>query len=188
MPKDLYETYERDLLNIGKLTREAVKILHWLAFSARPLRLKELCEVIAFDEIDGHQKFDKNNRPLKPRYLLRICPSLITMDAGELPDSGDDEQNDSLTHSDDSDGEVRLAHFSVKNYLTSAEIQTSRASEFSMREPSAHPLMAEVCLTYLLQFGQHHLALPKVLREFPLTPYASRYWYHHASLIPDDAH
>ena len=144
--------------------------------------------MMAFDEVDGRQSFNKEHRPLKPRYILRICPNLISLDTGygESLESGHDEQTDAEMGLGDIDGEVRLAHFSVKTYLTSAEIKNSKASAFSVRESSAHLLMAEVCLTYLLQFNQNVFSLQKVLREFPMAPYAARYWYRHSSITSED--
>jgi hypothetical protein len=48
----LDDTYARILCNIDEeYSQDAFKILQWLAYSARPLRIKEVAEVIAV-EID----------------------------------------------------------------------------------------------------------------------------------------
>lgn len=134
LPKDLYETYERDLSGINDLVGDTFKILQWLAFSARPLQLKEVCEALAVDEVNGAYKFNPENRPQQPRDIFIICPNLISLETGPR-------YQGQGTLDDGTDDSKRLAHFSVKNYLTSKEIQSLKASRFSMKEPSAHPLI-----------------------------------------------
>jgi hypothetical protein len=142
LPKTLNATYERDLCAIDDVNvGDALKILQWLSFCARPLRLSEIGDALAVDRIDGSLTFDKNNRPQQPEDVFVICPSLITLETGP-----EDEGQDSISHTSNNwDREVSLAHFSVKDYLTSPEIRSSKAQKFSLREPSAHPLIAEIC-------------------------------------------
>jgi hypothetical protein len=50
LPPKLDETYDRILCTINKNVCEyAVRILQWLAFSTRPLRVEEIAEVVAID-------------------------------------------------------------------------------------------------------------------------------------------
>jgi hypothetical protein len=100
-------TYDHILQNIDEeYIQDALQILQWLAYSARPLRIEELVEVIAVD-IEGNPRFDPERRLPEPRDILTICSSLVTtMKATEGPyDKTTAEQ-------------VRLAHFSVKEYLS----------------------------------------------------------------------
>ena len=132
LPKTFEDTYTRILDDIGEENdKDAFKVLQWLTYSARPLRIEEVAEVTALD-IEGDPRFDPEHRLREPRDLLTICSSLVTLVASEL----------------------RLAHFSVKEYLTSERIRVSSASKFSALEISAHLSIAETCLAYLLQFDK----------------------------------
>src|ERR1700737_3999508 len=98
LPKTLDDTYARILDSIDKEDngKDAFKVLQWLAYSAQPLRIEEIVEVIAIDIKDNHL-FDPENRLPDPQDILTICSSMVTI----------------------TDSELRLAHFSVKEYLVS---------------------------------------------------------------------
>lgn len=50
LPKTLDDTYARIVLSIDEeYTQDALKVLQWLAFSARPVRIEEVAEVVAVD-------------------------------------------------------------------------------------------------------------------------------------------
>ena len=159
LPKTLDDTYARILDKIeDRNSEDAFKILQWLAYSAQPLRIEEMVEVIAID-VDGDPRFDPENRLLDPQDLLTICPSLVTMTASEL----------------------RLAHFSVKEYLVSDRVQTRyNIAQF------AHANIAQMCLTYLLHFKGPSLLTSDNLSEFPLARYAAEYWTQHARMAVND--
>jgi hypothetical protein len=74
LPKTLDDTYARILDNIDEEdnSKDAFKILQWLAYSARPLRIEEMVEVIAVG-IEGSPLFDPKNRLPEPRDILIIC-------------------------------------------------------------------------------------------------------------------
>jgi hypothetical protein len=108
----LDHTYDRILRAIDEeYSQDAFKILQWLAYSARPLRVEELVEVIAVD-IEDNPRFDPGKRLPDPLDILTICFSLITT-ANEV------EEDD---HGKAIGMEIRLAHFSVKEYLVSKRI------------------------------------------------------------------
>jgi hypothetical protein len=76
LPKDLDETYNRILQRIREEDHDyAVKALQCLAFSARPMTLEEVAEVIAFNVDTG--QFDETLDD--PRDILEICSCLITI-------------------------------------------------------------------------------------------------------------
>ncbi|KAH0541723.1 hypothetical protein FGG08_003815 [Glutinoglossum americanum] len=101
LPKTLDDTYARILEQIEEEhSQNALKVLEWLAYSARPLQLKEVAEVITVD-IEGNPRVGPERRCPEPLDIL-ICSSLVTLTTN---------------------GEVRLAHFSVKEYLASKRIQ-----------------------------------------------------------------
>src|SRR5215469_3693465 len=80
LPADLDEMYDRILTAIKEDDREyAIRILGWLAFSARPLTLGELAEVVAIDASSDFA-FDPNGVLEEPLEVLEICPSLFTIE------------------------------------------------------------------------------------------------------------
>ena len=163
LPKTLDDTYARILLNIDKqynhYYRHILKIMQWLTFSARPLQLEELAEIVAIDT-DETPRFDPERRWPEPRDILMMCSSLVTSTEGAK-------------------AFVRLAHFSVKEYLVSNRIQFGIAARYSIQEIESHGVLAKDCIAYLLQ---HHKprSLPEPLGLSPLAPYAAEYWTDHA--------
>ncbi len=75
---------------------------------------------------------------------------------------------------------VRIAHFSVQEYLESERIRHQKAAIFSLTSLTAHGEIAQICLTYLLEHGLSSSNLDQsLLEEFPLAKFAAMYWYHH---------
>ena len=187
LPKDLDSTYDRIL---GKITEEnkdhAFKILQWLAYAARPLRLVEIAEVVAIDVL-GSPRFDVERRLVDPWDVMAICPNLLTTAKKKNPWDQDLDQDDTSSLEDEK-GDiiwVRLAHFSVKEYLVSSRIQQGMASFYSIREVKANTVIAETCLAYLLQFDQPDLSSEKIFEDFPLASYAADYWHKHSRVTED---
>ena len=186
LPRTLNETYERilggiDIEHIG----DVLKILQWLLYSQRPLRLKELAEVLAID--DDLLSFRPENRLRHPTDLLRICSSLVS----HYP--FDDQ---SATPTTILDTEIRLAHSTVREYLLSRPSLTGEVNTSCLAELQAQGMMAKSCLAYLLHSKGAHCKqcvgmVVKIDEEskcvdedFPFRTYAARYWLTHA--IPTD--
>jgi hypothetical protein len=170
LPKTLDATYARILYNIDEeYSKYALRILQWLVCSARPLQIEELVDVIAVDT-EGDPRFDAYNRLKEPRDILTICSSLVTISAETTEGS----------HSKITEMEVRLAHFSVKEYLVSERIQRGKAARYSIREIHANVSIAEICLAYLLQFDNPDSLTSQTIKEYPLARYAAEYWTQHA--------
>lgn len=75
------DTYERILCNIDENHAEdALKVLQWLAFSARPLELQEVAEATAIT-LDDLPRFDPEDRLRHPTDILAVCSSLISVSA-----------------------------------------------------------------------------------------------------------
>ena len=84
LPKLLDETYDCILKNINQATRSyARRLLQCLTVAARPLRLEELAEVLAFDFDDAPGGIPTLNvdwrREDQERAVLSMCSSLITI-------------------------------------------------------------------------------------------------------------
>lgn len=78
---------------------------------------------------------------------------------------------------------VRLAHFTVKEYLVSDRIKESDAKQFSFTEADAHLHIARCCLSYDL--GRRAGNLWTEDDGLPLRSYA-RKWTWHLELVPCD--
>ena len=73
------DTYERILCNIDQdHAEDALKVLQWLAFSARPLGAQEVAEATAIT-LDDSPTFDPRDRLRHPTDILGICSSLISV-------------------------------------------------------------------------------------------------------------
>ena len=163
LPKTLDETYDRILGSIEEDYRSAAHAaLQWLAFSARPLSLEQIIEVVAVQQSGGKNFVE--DRLTDPKDILRICSSLVT-----LPEDSRSSSN-----------VIYLAHFSVKEYLTSTRILGASAPAFAISEIPANKIITEICLSYLSYFDKPN-SLPKERRRtYPLLEYAAEYWYKHA--------
>lgn len=176
LPPTLDQTYERILSAISEEdSKYAIRILQWVTFSARPLSVDELAEVIAID-IDQNPVFDRDEALEDPLEILNICSSLITITVDER-----DVFQSSPRHV------VALAHYSVKEYLVSDRILKGDAAQYGMQDDRCHDAIASGCLGYLLQFQQPELALNNHHEIFKLALYSAEFWISHAEKIGDRA-
>ena len=178
LPKTLDDTYARILCNIDdEYQQYALHILQWLAFSMRPLHLKEIAEVIAID-INDHPKFDPQRRLPDPEDVVEICSSLIT-----VTDSVSDDDDFNHLYSESYGAYLVLAHFSVKEYLTSDIIRQGKAVRFNLDEFDCHVTLTKDCLAYLFHFDELSSLTSDVFAEYPLAQYAAMYLPEHARVV-----
>ena len=176
LPRTLNDTYARILCGMDAEYRQyALHLLQWLAFSEQPLRLEELAEVLAID-VNNTPKFDPQRRLADPHDIVEICSSLITVTSSqEYMGFGPSGLHPKAI--------VTLAHFSVKEYLTSESIIQGQATEFSFQELDCHVSLANDCLAYL-----HHFDVAitdseeEVSAEYPLLRYAVTHLTKHARM------
>ncbi|KAF8514298.1 hypothetical protein JB92DRAFT_2677115, partial [Gautieria morchelliformis] len=193
LPKTLNETYDRILAAIDEDDKQnALSLLQWLAFSFNTLSLDQAVEVIATDpDAIDEPLFDQSRRFQDPQDILAICSSLVTITFWE--DSSNSDHNDNSILSTEA-GEIRLAHFSVREYLISEHLRRSTAmlSCYYFNEKLAHVFIAKTCLAYLLQFDQDNGVNWNTTRFYPLSHYATNNWMKHAGWDPtgnsDDLH
>src|ERR1700733_3621641 len=166
LPESLDETYERVLREIKKPNRNhARRLLQCLVVAIRPLQVEELAEVLAID-FDDAEEIPKLNPSWRwedqERALLTSCSSLIT-----IVDTGYSRV-------------VQFSHFSVKEYLTSARLATSTqdVSRYHIALEPAHTILAQACVSVLLQVGDHDER--DSVKNAPLAGYAAKYWVGHA--------
>lgn len=167
LPKTLNDTYERILCSIeGGYSKDALKVFQWLAFSAEPLAIDEVAEVIGID-IDENPRFDPDRKLSEPHDILTICSSMVVIyKAGERE-------------------ELKLSHFSVKEYLISNSIRNGPASQYGISEKSANASIAEAALAYLMQFDKPDSVTLQTFQSSPLSRYAARYWMQHAHVVAE---
>ena len=168
----------------------AFKILQWLAYSFSPLTWKQLAEIVAIDAT-GDLGLDPDSRLTEMLNTLTICASLITVDDIEASQV---EHSDVV--SDPSErldkAIVRLAHFSVKEYLVSTRIQEGPAKRYSMQEEATHQSISNDCISYILvlepwpdnSYDYTHLSSisSEVFNVYPLAWYAVHWWHQHAKV------
>lgn len=131
-------------------------------FSKRPLTVKKLAEASVID-VDSGKPFDSAERLFEPASIISILSGLVSVTNGFAEYS-----------------EVRLAHFSVEEYLVSERLSTGRASKFHLSfSPSTHRILA-ACLYYLQSADVHSESGTHFGTESPLLLYASKFWPAHA--------
>ncbi len=168
LPDTLDETYARILNAIPPGHKQkAIRILQFLAFSERPLRIEEAIEAIAVDP-KSHPRFDARNRMPEPKEISRYCSSLVVVVRRSISES------DQIMVT-----ELQLSHFSVKEYLTSNRLENDLTPSF--QEISAKASIATICLAYLLQLDGK-LPVLDIRENFPLAQYCARYWMSHAAV------
>lgn len=164
----LDETYARILNAVPSRHKQmAIRILQFLAFFERPLRIEEVVEVIAVDP-KGDPRFDSRSRMPEPKEILRYCSSLMAVERRRTSEYG----QTMVT-------ELQLSYFSVKEYLTSNRLEKDLMPSF--QEISAKASIATICLAYLLQLDGK-LPVLEIRKNFPLAQYCARYWMSHAAV------
>lgn len=108
----------------------------------------EVAEIIAIDA-GKEPRFNPENRFFDSKEILLICSSLVSVFTGKLGtviqwDARGDE--DVLC--------IKLAHFSVKEYLISVDIRNSPANMYAISSQIANTSIAESCLALLLHFDK----------------------------------
>ncbi|KAK3361270.1 ankyrin repeat-containing domain protein [Lasiosphaeria ovina] len=192
MPETLDQTYDRILQTVPTLHSPFVQsALHWLAFSGRPLQLRELAEAAvvnpkeeAFDP-DLSRLFDEN-------MILELCGSLVTQSTIEfVPTFTNDWLAEKLSvelghrvatlpsYVDRNFVVVSLAHFSVKEYILSPRLGRGALAAYLTSERLANSFIAKTCLLYLLSYNSGEVAAKLDFDSWPLLEYAARQWIPH---------
>ncbi|EAT85426.2 hypothetical protein SNOG_06775 [Parastagonospora nodorum SN15] len=121
LPRTLDQTYDRILFTISEEYSEyAMRILQWLTFSARPLSVEEMAEVVAID-VARDPAFDRDEVLEDPLEVLNICSSLVTITRSEADGTSRPAQQI-----------IALAHYSVQEYLVSDRIKQGSAKQYNV--------------------------------------------------------
>jgi ankyrin repeat protein len=159
--------HERSLEEIDEQNWEyAHRLFQCVAAASRPLFVHELAEFLAFDfEAGSTPTFLADWRPEDPGHtVLSVCSSLLAV---IKPRGGSPV--------------VQFAHFSVKEYLTSARLAKAKdsISRFHVSTmTAAHTVVVQACLGVLLHLDE--TVTKDSLENFPLAEYAAKHWVYHA--------
>ena len=167
LPESLDDTYERLMTNITRANQaHAYRMLQCLTVAIRPLTVAELAELLAFDFDVAEGEMPK----LKPNWrwedheqaILSTCSSLVTV----VPNNGSPV--------------VQFSHFSVKEFLMSDRLATSRRdiSQYHISLDDAHTLLTRASLAVLLRDPDVNTHSDGA----PLAKYAAGYWVTHAQV------
>ena len=176
LPQTLERTYERilkdqDAFNPPQKHKTTRKVLLWLVATARPLALQEVNDAVS----------EGVSRRKDLQGIIRLCGPLVRL----VSQGASDHQ------------QVSLAHFSLKEYLTSGKVLDSPSSEihkYNVNLSDAHLHIAKVSLSYissqeLREVFNHKDDLGVIRDEFKLLDYAVLYGGTHLRPLPeaDDA-
>jgi ankyrin repeat protein len=140
LPESLDGTYERVMMEIKRANQShAYRMLQCLTVANRPLSVAELAEILAFDFDEVKGGIPKLNSKWRwedyEQAVLSTCSSLVTV----VPNDGSPV--------------VQFSHFSVKEFLMSDRLATSRRdiSQYHISLLDAHTLLAQASLAVLLR-------------------------------------
>ena len=166
LPETLDETYELTLQGIKKANWIfAHRMFQFVSVASRPLRVKELAELLAFDfEAEPIPKFHEDWRLEDPvDAVLSTCSTLLTIV---------DDQDSSV---------IQFSHISVKEFLTSTRFAESTdiiSRRYHVSMTPAHTIAARACLGILLHLDKDVTRVN--LKDYPLAEYAAEHWPDHA--------
>ena len=167
VPESLDGTYERILREITKPNRgHAHRLMQCLVAAVRPLRVKELAEVLAFDfNVEGIPKLNPGWRWVDhEEAVMSACSSLVM-----IVKDGDSRV-------------VQFSHFSVKEFLTANRLADPirDVSRYHIQLEAAHTILAQSCFGVLLRLDDS-IDRDKI-ENFPLARYAAEHWATHAQV------
>ncbi|KAL9038976.1 MAG: hypothetical protein Q9214_005064 [Letrouitia sp. 1 TL-2023] len=176
-PKDLDSTYARILCNIHELhKKDALTILLRLTISMRPLTIMEVAEATAIN-LEYSPRFDEVTKMDVYKYEYEDDGDVGDEDKDKDDNNDEDEMEDKWEYARNTGEIIRLAHFSVKEYLVSDRIRLGPAHYFQLDKD----LHAEIACAYLVYLQDADIRLVN-LSESPLAKYAAQYSCDHAKL------
>lgn len=202
LPPTLDATYLHMLTRIKKMYHsEALTLLRWLAYARSPPTLGELGDAAITDH--NHEDSIDTDERGGLYDVLNILSGLVTVEERE---EGGDVKTLSITGPLTSDisvfglgldrggtsshsqypasTRVRLAHFSVKEYLESERILGTKAEQFHLKPAAGYHTLAQSCLTYLRYYSirDEKTSTEQDFKRFPLLQYAAESWFFHSAL------
>jgi ankyrin repeat protein len=170
LPPDLFSTYKRILDRVVASHKGnqilVQKVLRWIVCAKEPLNIRALAEAVSIQ--DGDEKVDFDAIP-DEEDILMWCSSLVRKSTIKNIEV------------------LELSHFSVKEFLSSIDIEKSNLVSFAIRTTESNIELGKVCLTYIgfkdFENGYCYDTLSYKDREsrYPFLKYATTNWYKHAA-------
>ncbi|KAK4060549.1 uncharacterized protein Triagg1_10674 [Trichoderma aggressivum f. europaeum] len=167
LPKGLDQTYERILGMIDpKYQEHILSCLKWLAFSFIPLSVDQLAHIFIMrpSDMDTNEKImqrlNQSEQLFDSQDVLAYFSGLVLVEFGT----------------------VRLAHFSVKEYLTSSRIYRDDALSLGFSAADAHLWIAYWCLAYHIYLSTPDSRI--IQTRYVLKSYSTTYWPLHLEMVP----
>ncbi|KAJ5614689.1 hypothetical protein N7528_008343 [Penicillium herquei] len=128
--------------------------------------VEDLLDAHAVD-LNEPPRLDREGRLYNQDDIIDICLGLVEAVTTENDDG-------------DTKTTMRIAHFSVQEYLQSDRIIQQKSGLFAMQSAPANAEIAQICLVYLLEPTLSEGVFNKVkLTEFPLASFAAQYCFGH---------
>lgn len=188
LPENLAGTYERIIDGVDASFREhTLRSLAWIAFAQRPLTVREVAESAVLN-LEEDEVFDPDDRFLDPlNDVLELLGSLVILQRSDTADQKSPEPELPGSGHENGPSEyavVKLAHFTVKEYLTT-RWKSVNGQDIGATPEDANFLLSKGCLRYAI-FALHRLddGLELDGKEFPLFYYASNFWPKHIRGLP----
>ena len=145
LPQSLDKTYERIFCSIeDRFIEDVRRILTLVRFAARPLSVLELVEKLAVEI--NLPRLNTKSCLQDTDHVLEICLGLVDFNISDM-DIKDIDMTEPFS-TDEQTQTVRIAHFSVQEYLESERIQRQKVAIFSLSSASAHAEIAQISLIY----------------------------------------
>ena len=152
-----------------------------------------MAEIVAYD-LKHKAGFNEDLRLSDPHDLLAICSSLVTIvvikdlswqtrHTYALEDHVPQQKGDIVELED-----LRLAHFSVKEWLVKNRNATHLLPSFGASEKLAHDVVVQSCLTSIMHFTEPTDLATIAHNEFPFLKYAIQYWDYHMRALEGTSH
>lgn len=162
--------------------KDAIAALQFLAVSTCAVSVADLAEAVVIDR--DSCRFDQDDRLPNDFDIVDVLSSLVTCSSRQIPMRANERLSGRYAGAELAT-EVRLAHYSVKEYILSDRIRQGTVPYFYISQYEAQKSVAEMCLTYLLQFDQEDLVSREIIRGYPFCLYAAEYWFQHAKAAYD---
>jgi ankyrin repeat protein len=179
LPRSLDDTYRRILESIEEQEQGHVRrILQWLCFSKRPLRLEEIAVIYEIaDRV--HPPFAHDDGLFHSEDIIGICRGLLSLSFSHTYSQGR-----VWRHFKPSKLRiVQLAHFSVKEYL----FESSLSSPWTIDEHLSHVTILKSAIAYYLHFMTlrdiQSLSDDDLVLEYSVAEYFSKYLLDHITPI-----
>ena len=152
LPTDLYKSFQGIISRIQHPNASSglgMRILMWLHFAYRPLKLAELQHALAVNK--GHTEFDSDNIPSQ-KAILDCCLGLVIVD------------EETMT--------VRFVHFTLEEYF-----RENFTTEFPNGDSSiAETCLTYLTFGNLRQHCMNFESLHEMRTKYPFLKYAALYW------------